>query len=140
MAKATIQAATTGAATTDAATINWLEHLKLIPTTHQGWIRAVRVQHNMQAKQLAEKMHVSPARISVLEKDELRGAVTLKMMQKTADALDCTFVYALIPKTVQQAAKPRLRLDAAYMKADTDRQGGDLQQQYERELLKTTPG
>lgn len=122
----------------DAVTIHWLEQLKLGSGPNPGWIRAVRTRHNMQAKQLANSMQVSPARISVLEKDEQRGAVTLKMMQKAATALDCTFVYALIPNAVQKSAKPRLRLDSAYMQADADRQGRDLQLEYERELLKTT--
>ena len=95
-------------------------------------------QHNIQGKHLAKKMRVSPARISVLEKDEQRGAVTLKMMQKAADALDCTFVYALIPKSQQHQAKPRIHLDSAHMKGDKERQLTDLQKQYERGVSKTT--
>ena len=124
--------------TIDPAVINWLKQLKLSSVAGLGWIRAIRIQREMQGKQLAKKMHVSPARISVLEKDEQRGAVTLKMMQKAADALDCTFVYALIPKSRQHGTKPKIRLDSAYMKGDKDRQVYDLRQEYERSLLKTT--
>ena len=102
------------------------------------WIRTVRNRHNIQGKQLAKKMQGSPARISVLEKDEQRGAVTLKMMQKAADALDCTFVYALIPKSTQHQAKPRMRLDSAQMKGGKERQLAELQKQYDRSLSKTT--
>ena len=118
--------------------INWLRQLTLKPGIGASWIRTVRTQHNIQGKQLAKKMQVSPARISVLEKDELRGAVTLKMMQKAADALDCTFVYALIPKSQQHQhqAKPRIHLDSAHMKGDKGRQVADLQKQYERSVYK----
>ena len=81
-------------------------------------------------------MRVSPARISVLEKDEQRGAVTLKMMQKAADALDCEFVYALVPKSEQHQAKPRMRLDSAHMRGGRVRQVSELKKQYQRSLSK----
>jgi predicted DNA-binding mobile mystery protein A len=123
--------------TIDHVIINWLRQLTLKPGIGASWIRTVRTQHNIQGKQLAKKMRVSPARISVLEKDEQRGAVTLKMMQKAADALDCTFVYALIPKSQQHQAKPRIHLDSAHMKGDKERQLTDLQKQYERGVSKT---
>ena len=122
----------------DPAVLNWLKQLKSGPVTGMGWIRAVRTRRSILGKQLAKKMQVSPARISVLEKDEQRGAVTLKMMQKAADALDCTFVYALIPKSQQHQhqAKPRIHLDSAHMKGDKGRQVADLQKQYERSVYK----
>jgi len=123
--------------TIDPVVLNWLKQLKSRPGIGMDWIRAVRTRRSIQGKQLAKKMQVSPARISVLEKDEQRGAVTLKMMQKAADALDCTFVYALIPKSVQHDAKPRIHLDSAHMKGDKERQVTDLQKQYQRSLSKT---
>jgi predicted DNA-binding mobile mystery protein A len=123
--------------TIDHVIFNWLTQLTLKPGIGAGWIRTVRTQRNIQGKQLAEKMRVSPARISVLERDEQRGAVSLKMMQKAADALDCTFVYALIPKSAQQA-KPRIRLDSEYMRGDKDHQATELQQQYASGQPKTT--
>lgn len=42
-------------------------------------------------------MQVSAARVSELEKDEMRGAVTLKMMQKAAKAMGCRFQYQIVP-------------------------------------------
>ena len=103
----------------------------------KSWIREVRLQRNMQGKQLAKMMRVSPARISVLEKDERRGAVTLKMMQKAAAALDCDFVYALVPKHKPQAAKPKIRLDSTYMNSDKSTQIDDLELALESKLLRT---
>jgi predicted DNA-binding mobile mystery protein A len=44
-------------------------------------------------------MSVSPARISKMESDEVAGAVTLKTLQRAAEALDCRLVYGLVPRT-----------------------------------------
>ncbi|UCB55383.1 MAG: hypothetical protein JSW45_02305, partial [Thiotrichales bacterium] len=71
--------------------------------------------------------------------DELRGAVTLKMMQKAAQALDCRFVYALVPKSVARYDKPRIRLDTACMLGDRERQLQDLIEQFQRSQSKTEP-
>ena len=124
--------------TADEMLLGWLRLTKQQGAANTGWIRTVRLQQHIQGKQLAKKMQVSPARVSVLERDEQRGAVTLKMMQKAADALDCTFVYALVPKSAHQQTKPKIRLDTAHMKEDKARQVSDLQQEYERSLAKTT--
>jgi predicted DNA-binding mobile mystery protein A len=65
----------------------------------KGWIRAIREALGMSGKQLAQRLGVSQPRIPRLEQDELTGSVTLKSMQQVAEALDCTFVYALVPHT-----------------------------------------
>lgn len=79
------------------------------------WIRTMRKKQGLKGFQLAERMQVSPARISVLEKDEARGAVTLKMMQKVARAMGCRFEYRIVPlgdntAAVQKPEKPRYRV------------------------------
>ena len=79
-------------------------------------IRRNRLAQNLLGQQLAARMGVSPARISVLERDEQKGAVTLKMMARAAAALECDFVYALVPRnhagelSASATAKPRLKL------------------------------
>ncbi len=65
----------------------------------RGWLRAIRHSLGMNGRQFAQRMGVSPARISKLESDELAGAVTLKTMRKAAEALDCTLVYGLVPRS-----------------------------------------
>ncbi len=62
------------------------------------------------SRELARRLGVSPARISVLERDEQKGAVTLKMMARAAEALGYDFVYALVPKQAGTGQKPRLKL------------------------------
>jgi transcriptional regulator with XRE-family HTH domain len=73
-------------------------------------IRRNREAQNLLSLELARRLGVSPARISVLERDEARGAVTLKMMARAAEALGCEFVYALVPKQAATGQKPRLKL------------------------------
>ena len=110
----------------DKRLMHWFMQMQGLPAAGQGWIRAIRNQRGMQGKQLAKKMQVSAARISVLERDEQRGAVTLKMMQKAANALDCDFVYAFVPKAAAQQDKPRVRLEADSMQVGTGRKPDQL--------------
>lgn len=83
----------------------------------KSWLRGSRQAQGLRGVDMAQRLGVSPARISMMERDEIRGAVTLKMMKKAAQALDCEFVYALIPKqalTEDHSAsfkKPRLRVN-----------------------------
>lgn len=62
-----------------------------------NWIRSMRIKQGLKGFQLAERLQVSAARVSVLEKDEKRGAVTLKMMDKAAKAMGCRFEYRIVP-------------------------------------------
>jgi predicted DNA-binding mobile mystery protein A len=63
-----------------------------------GWLRAIREALGMPGKQFAKRLGVSAPWISNLEKNELAGSVTIKTMHQAANALDCDFVYALIPR------------------------------------------
>ena len=83
--------------------------------TGSDWIRSMRKKQGLKGYQLAELMQVSAARISVLEKDESRGAVTLKMMERAAKAMGCRFEYRIVrtgddASMTHNAAKPRYRV------------------------------
>ena len=80
-------------------TLERLTQLKGVKTPHKGWIRAIRDALGMSGTQLAERLKVSRPRIPRLEQDELTGSVTLKSMRQAAEAMDCVFVYALVPRT-----------------------------------------
>lgn len=64
----------------------------------EGWLRTVRNSLNMSGAQLARRMSVTRALISNTEKAELSGGVTLKSMQQMAEAMNCRFVYAIVPE------------------------------------------
>lgn len=74
----------------------------------EGWLRTVRTALGMSGTQLAKKLGVTKARISKVEQDEPHGSVTLKTMQTMAKAMDCNFVYAIVPKqNVEDVLKQR---------------------------------
>lgn len=64
----------------------------------KGWLRAVREALGMSGKQFAQRLGVSAPWISTLEKKELTGSVTIKTIRQAAEALDCVFVYAVVPR------------------------------------------
>lgn len=63
----------------------------------RGWIRAIRNALGMSARQLAARLNVSQQRVAQIEKQEIDGGLTIKAMRKTAEGLDCRFVYGFIP-------------------------------------------
>ncbi|UVW35727.1 mobile mystery protein A [SAR92 clade bacterium H455] len=74
----------------------------------EGWLRTVRTALGMSGTQLAKKLGVTKARISKAEQDEPHGSITLKTMQSMAEAMDCKFVYAIVPKqNVEDVIKER---------------------------------
>jgi predicted DNA-binding mobile mystery protein A len=79
-----------------------------------GWIRAIRRSLGMTAAQLARRLGRTPQAVLELERSEARGAITLKSLTNAARALDCTFVYALIPnRSLDEMVRERARQVAA---------------------------
>jgi predicted DNA-binding mobile mystery protein A len=70
-----------------------------LKTPPEGWLRTVRSALGMSGAEVANKMHVTRARITQAEHAELTGGVTLKSMHATAEAMGCRFVYAIIPSS-----------------------------------------
>ena len=75
--------------------VNQFDSLPMLPK--EGWIRTVRKALGMSGTQLAKRLGVTKARVSKAEQDEPTGSVTLKSMQAMAEAMDCKFVYAVVP-------------------------------------------
>ena len=74
----------------------------------KGWLRTVRNALGMTGEQLAKRLGVTKARISKAEQAELTGGITLKSMQSMASAMDCRFVYAVIPiQEIEEIIKDR---------------------------------
>lgn len=96
------------------ATLAKFAEIKNVQPPPKGWIRAVREALGMSGKQLARRLQVSQPRVFRLEQDEPAGALTLRTMQQTAEALDCVFVYALVPRTsLEETVCAQARLVAA---------------------------
>ena len=91
-----------------------IEGFKSVHVPVKGWLRAIRDGLKMSRRQLASRLKLSTSRIQKLEIDEVVGAVTLKTIKQTAEAMDCVFVYAVIPRasieeTLQQQALKKAR-------------------------------
>lgn len=79
-------------------TLGHLSCMRDVQRPAKGWLRAVREALGMSGKQFARRLGVSAPWITTLEKKELTGSVTIKTMRRAAEALDCVFVYALVPR------------------------------------------
>ena len=115
----------------------------------KGWIRAIRDALGMSAAQLGDRLGVTQQTINAFEKSEANGAIQLKTLVRAAAALDCTLVYAFVPKTsleetvqsraLQLAARDLARVDHT-MKLEAqqvDAEGADARiDDYIRNVLK----
>jgi len=91
------------------STLGRLVPLKELVSPGRGWICAIRTVLGMTGEQLAKRLNVNKQRISRIEHDEKLGKVKIETLRKVADAMDCVFVYAFVPKhsleqTVRQHA------------------------------------
>ena len=110
------------------------KHLRVPP---KGWIRAIRDALGMSGVQLGKRLKVSPQTVEAMEKSEAAGTVQLNTLKRAAEALDCTLVYALVPKTslentvnnrARQIATSALARVSHTMKLeDQDTGGGELE-------------
>jgi predicted DNA-binding mobile mystery protein A len=79
-------------------TLRQFRPLKTLTMPDKGWIRAIRDALGMTGKQLARRMGVNNQRVARIEHDERPGNVTINTLRNAAEALDCVFVYCLVPK------------------------------------------
>lgn len=82
---------------------------RLVPPP-KGWIRAIRDALGMTGSQFAARLKITPQSVADIEKSEATGSIQLKTLSRAAEALDCTFVYALVPKkSLEDAVQTRAR-------------------------------
>jgi predicted DNA-binding mobile mystery protein A len=91
----------------------------LMPVTQyvaptRGWVKAVREALGLTTAQLAQRLRIKQPSVVALEQSEEKGTIELATLRRVAEALDCTVVYALVPrkpleKTVRERARDFLR-------------------------------
>ena len=64
----------------------------------RGWIKALREALGMSTAQLAKRLGIRQPSLVALEQSEAKGTIELATLRRVAEALDCTLVYALVPK------------------------------------------
>lgn len=80
------------------------------PTPKAGWIKIIRQALGMTSYQLAKRLGCAQANIMALESREKNGTITLKSLDQTAKAMNCRFVYFLIPEpSLEQIMKDQAR-------------------------------
>jgi len=84
-------------------TLDSLSCLRVSQRPAKGWLRAIREALGMSGRQFAQRLGVSPPWITNLEQKELTGSVTIKTMRQAAEAMDCVFIYALLPRETLSA-------------------------------------
>ena len=76
---------------------------ELFNTPPKGWIKAIRTSLGMSARQVGIRAGMTQAAVAQIESSEVTGGASISTMRKMAKALDCTFVYALVPNTSLEA-------------------------------------
>ena len=94
--------------------IDKMASFKTVTVPAKGWVRAIRGGLGMSRRQLAGRLGLSVSRIQRLEQDEVTGSVTLKTLRRTAEAMDCVLVYAIVPitsldETLQKQARKKAK-------------------------------
>ncbi len=101
--------------------LNKLRPLQRNSEIRGGWIRYIRHAMRMTLGNLAKAAKISPATIQQIEKRETTGKVTIETMQKIARAMECDFVYALVPKEdLQKLLTKKAHLKAAKIIKEAD--------------------
>jgi predicted DNA-binding mobile mystery protein A len=64
----------------------------------RGWIKAIREALGMSSAQLAKRLKIKQPTIAAMEQSEMKGTIQLATLRRIAEAMNCTLVYALVPK------------------------------------------
>jgi predicted DNA-binding mobile mystery protein A len=76
----------------------------------RGWIKAIREALGMTTEQLARRLGVKQPSIVQMEQSEVKGSIQLATLRRVAAALDCTLVYAFVPKkSLEETVRSRAR-------------------------------
>lgn len=87
-----------------------LMNTDLLARPTRGWTKALREALGMTTAQLAKRLGVAQPSVVGLEQAEASKAITLKTLERAARALDCTLVYALVPrKPLESLVQERAR-------------------------------
>lgn len=71
--------------------------LRNTPKPRSGWLKALRTGLGLSTRQLGQKLGVTHQVVMRIEKGEVEGTATIDSIQKVANAMDCTFIYAVVP-------------------------------------------
>ena len=79
------------------ATLPVLQNVEAHGRPPRGWVKAIREALGMTTTQFGRRMGVSQPRALEIEKNEVKGTLTLDTLERAAQALNCQLVYSLVP-------------------------------------------
>lgn len=121
-----------------------VSHLRGFCSPSVGWIKTIRKVLGMSARQLGQKINVTPERIFKIESDELKSKLTMATLEKIAVALNCKFVYGFVPnssltqiieKAAEEKAKSQLEIVSHTMSLEDQKVNNEVSQE-QAQLLK----
>ncbi|EGN75392.1 mobile mystery protein A [Idiomarina sp. A28L] len=74
------------------------QQLASLKKPSEGWLSVLRKALGMSGAQVAMRAGVTRSAIHQAERNEANGAITIKQMQKFAEAMGGRFVYAIVPE------------------------------------------
>jgi len=100
-----------------------LGQVRDIQIPRPGWIHTIRKSLKMSLRQLGYKMGITLQSVRDLETREMNQTVSLKALQKFADAMGMTFVYGFIPDegTLENLIQKRAEILARQIIIKTDK-------------------
>jgi transcriptional regulator with XRE-family HTH domain len=69
------------------------------PPPPEGWLRAMRLATGIPAERVAKAMGYSPKMVFQTERSEQRKTISLRHLERMAQAVECDVVYGLVPWT-----------------------------------------
>lgn len=94
------------------------EHAAAAVVPRAGWLHAIRTALGMSLEDLASRLGSNRSTVLRIETSEAKGTVQLDTLRKTAAALDCELVYALVPRIPLQEAVEHRRMELAGQSAE----------------------
>lgn len=99
-----------------------LKRLTSLHPPRSGWLKAIREALHMSQADLARRLKVTQPSVDSLERSESAKTISLRTLQRAAEALDCQLVYALVPRQrLETSIKTRARILAERMARTTER-------------------
>lgn len=103
--------------------------LRLFKRPKEGWVRTIRTALDMSGAQLGFKAGLTRNKISILERKEAKGEITINQLQELAEHLNCDLTYALVPrKPIEEMIEDRAT-EIASQSVDTNSQNMFLEAQ-----------
>ncbi len=78
--------------------LNDMTYRHAVKRPKKGWINLIRTALGMSTRALGFRVGLSQPRVSLIEKGEVDGSITLNTLEKVAEGLGCELVYYLVPK------------------------------------------